>query len=1092
MEASINRLVLNIQSEFDRLMLFNKNIKAWLEMVSDEHSLQLTFTDGRVSQSVSIPLPVKTKEDLELLYCGEVVRVLCNYWLERDQKELSYCDIMEYVLCKDVSEIMPELQPSGSMIHKIINAFDRGMVPYMVHHLQRLVGEVVNAMPLHETEMNSWAMNNRLIVIDPVFHTDEMRDPNNRLEYQVAKNDKYYQKYGWTSIGLSDGTLADKNTILKVDLRNTVPFGMHHNPQRNLYSTLGMKGDELPRVRSKTMNDLIKRGISRKGWNLFTVILDTELVFEDQILVSKRLKEKGHTHTRRYTIYGDQLMVEVGDNINTGQTLGFSNDGEPVKMDLRCDNGRIIGIREENVDVGGDIVKATTIKVEGFRLFRDGTKLSNLAGNKGIVRLMDLGYAVDPRTGDHVPIDVIISAKSINKRKNFSQIIEAITNNICPGDNPLVIPDNKTTTKEKLMQALSAAGFPADGSWMTHTPWGECQAICGKMFWGVTKDPEDQTWDGGKTKVTDNRELRTSGLKFSHVEIKALTTRFGPGNAILKEIMSYAQGSEILIDEMKILRSMRGELPDNTPEVLFSNIKYIDNAMGMFHSESEIAGTVVDEMVLPNGFILQLPVAIQAIVPKDDKDEYVIGVPQGWENTDQFDVYEFDKIYIPNAFLRRCWKHPSGKWGYSTLGAHINHIIQRCHLYAASNNGDNHLGVVRAVVFYFNEATRLMGTKRGDIATYGMSVRYPHSARATASLGSEIPKDTIEIHRNMAKKLSVNTGDVVLVERFPCLGFMSVRPQYVQVTDDEECLYTIRVSGNSLVSMDLDFDGDTLFVASFKTADAIELLRKEMVEPNAVCDAEICKLNNKKQPMFKEMTLEEYDIMTFPKMSVKEHSNVVRKLTGVKSHTGPVIALAYNLMRIVERNVPFTDVAQHAALEIMLHFLGNTVFQQKHGVESLQEAATDAICMADVDRLVELGFEREPSELLCNLIKKEAEKLGITDLVDYHYKAKERGWSKIINKIVKAFNKVYFASRAALKPYNLLDHLENEAVDLPSMMFHIMLKTPTESVESQLKRLRLDKELKKARLRLTSTTQAYEALSEYIDVIMNKEVPYES
>lgn len=1091
MKTRTVELVSNIQHEFNRLMVFNKSTGIKLEITNNEDNLLIiTFTNAKITQSVTVPLPVITKEGIELLYCGDVVRVLCNFWLETEQKMLNYHDIMKYVFCRDIAEIMPEKSCTTSMIHKIIRGFKENKVSYMIHQLQRLINQFVCLMPLHETNMNSWVMNKRLIIIDPNFYNQELQDPNKRLDYQINKNNKYYSKFGWTSIGLSDGTLADKNNILTIDLRETIPFGHHHNPQRNLYSTLCMKGDELPRVRSESMQALIERGITRTGWNLFTAIIDTDMVFEDQILVSKRHKNKGHVVKRRYTIFGTKLQVKINDHVNTGDILGFSNDGEPTILNIRCDSAKVVDITKSKINVGGEIADVSIIKIEGFRSFKDGTKFSNMAGNKGIVRLTDLGYAIDPKTGNKVQIDVVISAKSINKRKNFSQILEAVINNVCPGDKPIVIDNDHETTKEKMMAALKNSGYPSDGTWAINTPWGEYQAICGKMFWGVTKDPEDAVWDEEKTNITDNRELRKSGLKFSHVELKALITRFGPKNAVLKEIMSYAQGTNILIDEIKILKSLKNELPPNCPIVMFHDLSYVNNSGGMFHTEAEISGSVVDEFIFPNGFILALPIDIQALVSNKDKEEYVIGVPQKTIPDDMCE-YTFNKIYIPNAFLRRCWKHPSGKWGFSTIGAHVNHIVERCQQFDAHPTIENHMAIIHAVIHYINETCRMMGTKNGDMSVYGMSVRYPHSVRATASLSNDLPSNTVEIHRSMAQKLGVKTGDVVIAERFPCLGFMSIRPQYVRVTDDIECLYTIRVSGNCLVSMDLDFDGDTLFLASFKTPQAIELLHSEMKNPNKICENEILNLNNNKKPVFKEMSLDTYDIMVFPKPTVEEHAIIVKRATGVKSHTGPVIALSYNLMRIVERNVPFTDVGQHAALEIMLHFLGNTVFKQKHGIESLQEAATDAICVANVDKLVELGFSRVSSKLLCDIIIKEAGKLGITDLVHYHQQVKEKGWSKIINKIVREFNKVYFASRASMTPFNLIEHLECAAVDLPSMMFHIALKMPEKNVEEELKHKRLNKELREARFKTAESIKAYSVLSEYIDKIMTKEIAYE-
>jgi len=142
--------------------------------------------------------------------------------------------------------------------------------------------------------------------------------------------------------------------------------------------------------------------------------------------------------------------------------------------------------------------------------------------------------------------------------------------------------------------------------------------------------------------------------------------------------------------------------------------------------------------------------------------------------------------------------------------------------------------------------------------------------------------------------------------------------------------------------------------------------------------------------------------------------------------------------------------------------------------------------MADVGRLVDLGFERSASELLCNLIVKEAKKLGIHNVTEYHIEAKEKGWSKIINRIVKTNNRVYFASRANLSPYTLLQYLESEAVDLPSIMFHTMLKSPVKSVEAQLHTLRLTKELREARFKSDISKDVYSVLSGYIDEAMSK------
>ena len=267
---------------------------------------------------------------------------------------------------EDVNVIIP-LQMSGSpLLHKIIKSFASGFVSYMVSATQRLLNDIVNIMPLHETDMNSWAMNHRLVVIDPVF--DFISDPNEKLEYQVAKNKKYYAKFGWTAIGLSDGVLATKNYLMTTDLRKLTPFGQHHNPQRNLYSTLCMKGDELPRIRTKSMQSLMDNGIERKGWNLVTAILDTPMNFEDQILVDRRLLGKSHKVTKRFIIYGTRSLVKRGEKVKFGDALGFCEDGGPVVMDMKCDDAIVKKFRKQITEVNGDPINIIIVVVNFFML----------------------------------------------------------------------------------------------------------------------------------------------------------------------------------------------------------------------------------------------------------------------------------------------------------------------------------------------------------------------------------------------------------------------------------------------------------------------------------------------------------------------------------------------------------------------------------------------------------------------------------------------------------------------------------------------------------------------------------------------------
>ena len=162
------------------------------------------------------------------------------------------------------------------------------------------------------------------------------------------------------------------------------------------------------------------------------------------------------------------------------------------------------------------------------------------------------------------------------------------------------------------------------------------------------------------------------------------------------------------------------------------------------------------------------------------------------------------------------------------------------------------------------------------------------------------------------------------------------------------------------------------------------------------------------------------------------------------------------------------------------------MFKQKHGIRSLQSEATDAICLADVDKMVQLGFDRHPSEMLCNLIRKEAASLGVRDLKRFHREAKEGRHSKIINFIVRRKHRIYFATRANPRPFELMDHLTAKPNDLPSYMLSLILRSKRESIEEKLDRIKAEKVKVRDELHTDEMRSVYEKLSAYIDAITSK------
>jgi len=803
------------------------------------------------------------------------------------------------------------------------------------------------------------------------------------------------------------------------------------------------------------------------------MFVDVPGVWEDQILVNAKHADKKVQYHRRYQCFGS-LQVKEGELIKHNQIICLSADGEPSYCDVVADRIWVDSIVDTEVLVGSDTMVAHNIVVNFERRFKDGTKITNCAANKGVIRLVEnLGVAIDPRNGDTKEIDVIVSSTAVHKRKNYTQVLEALANNV-NGDKIVVYPDDIEIGMALVEEKLESCGFPKTGEWMCNTAFGDLTGVCGKVFWGVTHDPEDMLWDKNETVRRNGRDIRVAGLKFSHVELRALTTRFGKNNPILDEIMSYVQGGEDINEMINMLESKRGNLPTGKPVVSVQNILPVNQSGNVMTNLADMVGTVADENLLPEGFILQLPVSYQVVIGKDlsSKKEYVT-IIEGWpfeveDGPEIISKHCVDKIYVPYANLRRPWRHQSGKYGLTDITAVLNKIITISHRLMGCTEEVDQNGqqekfahqkmLYTAIGAYFRAIADKLGAKSGEISTHGMSIRYPFSAKAVATLSNSLPKNVVQIHRNMATALNVREGDVVLVERFPCMGFMSVRPQKVTITDDERCRFTIRVSNESLGSLSLDFDGDVIYIASFHTLESKGLLLKEWTNPNQSCYSAIQQLNGKMgKPHFKTHSLQDYGISAFAPLTVDSHAEIVEKLTGVKSHTGLVIAFAYNIMRVIESSEVRNDTKTQVAVEVFLDKVGNSVFKQKHGVKSLHSKVIDAICCGDVEALVCEGFERGTSTIICDTIRKKALELGVGDLKGYHKFIKENGASNIVNRIVRTKNKIYFASRSKLEACELLHHLESNAVDIPSKMLKLVLSGQIGRKTTQLDKMFTDK-----------------------------------
>lgn len=1002
----------------------NKEPAALLSTNISNHTLWLEFGTDKVKQTLAIPVPeVGSNGNVVITTQTGVQRAVGTWMVGAEEK--NFWGLVCWMLCDRVENYFPTTS-KRIYLERLLLSFNYDQAPMVFRNFQRMLDDIINSLPLVGTAMETWAMCNRIQIMDPVW---ESLTPKQKLAYQKKLNTDMFPM---TSLGQSDSGMCN-NTLLKVDVRKTVPYGMsHHNPRRNLYQTLGMEGEETPVVYSHTEKDMEEQGLVRKGWNLMTVFLDLPLNFEDQIIVSNRLASQLVKDSRRFVCYGN-VVVKPQDRVYFMHPLSIEPDGSVTRFTCHSDSAEVESIEDSLINFNGDKAPVKIVTVTMKRVFKDGFKLTNRHGNKGIIKLDDTGVVHDPVRGD-VPVDIIVSARSVQKRKNFGQLLEALTTLLHGTTQQIVVPDNIVVHSEMVKTALVKKGYANDGTVPVTTKWGNFNAVSGWVHWGVIKTPEDQVWSSFDTRATNNKDLRMAGNKFSHIEVRALITMFGKNNPVLAEILSHRQGHDIVFEYLKVLETLRGR--DYTlPIVGWDTIQPVDQSHGFFHNPAELTGSVADTSVYPGGFFFSLPEGYRYVIrsmPRGEfSEEYVkvedVGNTKG--------AVVLDKIMVPGAKVRTSWQHQTGKFGLSDVSALINSIVSAIHRFHNKSGDAEQIG--RAIYMYFHGLSSYLSTKTGAISSLCMAVRYPWTSKATAAVSDSLPANEIEIHETMAKDLKVHTGGFVLVERYPCLGFMSLRVQKVRVTKDPQCRFVVRVSGNSLASQTLDFDGDVIYLMSFHTPEAVSALAKEFDNPHRARKAACDEASEKKVPSVNQLSLDEYHMEIFPPLTAEQNAEIVEGLTGIKRGTGTIVALCYNIMRILEREIGYKDEELTIGMEKLLDKVANSVFSMKHAGRSLETECREAICTANVEKMVELGFDPNASAVLAATILKLAEKFGFDHefLKTYFEVSEKEGKSSIINIIVRERHKVWFTSRSDLHPVALLGNLDTNPEDLAGWMF---------------------------------------------------------
>jgi hypothetical protein len=247
-----------------------------------------------------------------------------------------------------------------------------------------------------------------------------------------------------------------------------------------------MSGPEKQFIHTESSKKLAESGIERTGFNWMTAFIDMPDNFEDQIIINKKHLDNVATSSKKFTSYTTPT-VSVGDNVSVGDSLS-----DDVIMDVHCDNAVITNIEIVKSIIDNKEFDIFIITLEIRRVYKDGFKFTNMHGNKGIAVFGETGTVYNPITGKDEDIDIIVGAKTVDSRKNYGQILEALMN-LLNNKKQITLKDNYLINVDKMLQVLDSKGLK-DGTCKVKTELGELDAICGYVFWGLVKEPESSIW----------------------------------------------------------------------------------------------------------------------------------------------------------------------------------------------------------------------------------------------------------------------------------------------------------------------------------------------------------------------------------------------------------------------------------------------------------------------------------------------------------------------------------------------------------------------------------------------------------------------
>jgi DNA-directed RNA polymerase beta subunit len=187
-------------------------------------------------------------------------------------------------------------------------------------------------------------------------------------------------------------------------------------------------------------------------------------------VIDVRHLDKFTLENKRLVCFGE-VKVTAGDELEEGAIISMEPNGKPLQFWNKTDRSLVVDVTKTTLAFNAQEKEVTVVHIETKHRFKEGVKFTNRHGNKGVVSFADCGTMLDEGRNEIVPIDIIVSAKTLSKRRNYGQVLEALLTLVGGKDKKAIIPDDSEISLLQLEKHLAKKGYNPDGTSPVTTQW---------------------------------------------------------------------------------------------------------------------------------------------------------------------------------------------------------------------------------------------------------------------------------------------------------------------------------------------------------------------------------------------------------------------------------------------------------------------------------------------------------------------------------------------------------------------------------------------------------------------------------------------